>query len=74
MPSRAAQRRRSSLPSRFISTLKRVAIQPFQDVAPSVQHPAAALNELRAGALIAILGERGGSGVEIRGDFGGRRQ
>ena len=73
MPSRAAQRRRSSLPSRFISTLKRVAIQPFQDVAIGTA-PGSALNQLRARALIAILGERGGSGVEKRGDFGGRRQ
>jgi hypothetical protein len=68
------QQRHSLLLSRFVSALKRVAIQPLQDVAPPVQDPAAALNELGTGALIAILGERSGGGVEILGDFGGRRQ
>jgi hypothetical protein len=42
--------------------------------APPVRHPAAALNELRTIALMAILGERAGSGVEILGYFGRRRQ
>ena len=43
-------------------------------IGPTVKYTAAALHVLRAGALIAILGERSGSGAEILGEFGGRRQ
>lgn len=73
MPGRAAQRHRSSLP-RFVSALKRVAIQELQDIRPPVQDPAAPLDELRSGALVAILGERRDGGVEIIGNLGGHRQ
>jgi hypothetical protein len=61
--------RRSNRP--FIGPLKSIVVQPFQDVGPPVEHPAAVLDELRTGALVAILGESSGRGVEIFGYVGG---
>jgi hypothetical protein len=38
--------------------LKSIVIQPFQDIRPPVDHPTAALDELRASPPVTTLGER----------------
>jgi hypothetical protein len=50
------------------------SLSELQRRGPPVKHPTAAFDELRASRPVTILGERSGSGVEIRGDFGGRGQ
>jgi hypothetical protein len=51
----------------LVGALNRVAIQPLQHIRSAVEHPTAVLDELRTGALVAILGESGGRGAEIFG-------